>query len=291
MVQEVENHQAEAEPQPLTMKGLLEAGTHFGHPTRRWHPKMKSYIFTQRNGIHIIDLQQTLTHIERACNFVTELVANGGVLLFIGTKKQAQEAVAAEAERCHMPYVNQRWLGGTLTNFQTIRTRINYMKELQTQFEEGKLGHLPRKEVLKLNEEMTRLKKHFTGVRELKALPDALFIVDLVKEQNAVAEARRTGIPIVALVDTDADPLQADHPIPGNDDAIRSVRLICSQIANACIEGRKRYEAMQAEAKVETEQAEAEGIKPEGEVVIEKFDLAQIEGIDLPADEDTDANT
>lgn len=254
MVQEVENHQPEPESQALTMKGLLEAGTHFGHPTRRWHPRMKSYIFTQRNGIHIIDLQQTLGLIQKACGFVTEVVANGGLVLFVGTKKQAQESVAIEAQRCNMPYVNQRWLGGTLTNWQTIKGRIDYMKELDKQEEEGRLVKLPKKEALKLVEKRERLRKYLGGLRTLDRLPSALFVIDLVKEKIAVAEARRLGIPIIGLVDTDADPLLVDYPIPGNDDAIRSVRLMCAQIANACIEGRARYEAMQAQ----TERAEAD---------------------------------
>ena len=254
MVQEVENHQPEPESQALTMKGLLEAGTHFGHPTRRWHPRMKSYIFTQRNGIHIIDLQQTLGLIQKACGFVTEVVANGGLVLFVGTKKQAQESVAIEAQRCNMPYVNQRWLGGTLTNWQTIKGRIDYMKELDKQEEEGRLVKLPKKEALKQVEKRERLRKYLGGLRTLDRLPSALFVIDLVKEKIAVAEARRLGIPIIGLVDTDADPLLVDYPIPGNDDAIRSVRLMCAQIANACIEGRARYEAMQAQ----TERAEAD---------------------------------
>ncbi len=269
MVQEVESVQATPEPQALTMKALLEAGTHFGHPTRRWNPRMKSYIFTQRNGIHIIDLQQTLRLVERACNFVIELAAKGGTVLFVGTKKQAQESIAMEAQRCDMPYVNQRWLGGTFTNLITIQTRIAYMKDLEKQEEEGKFALLPKKEVLKLGEKMARLHKYFTGVRDMGGLPDALFIVDMVKEKIAVAEARRVGVPIIGLMDTDADPNLVDYVIPGNDDAIRSVRLMCVQIADACLEGRRRFEEAQAQAQAEAE-AEAAAEKEESEAAEEE---------------------
>jgi small subunit ribosomal protein S2 len=187
MVQEVESAQAEPEqePQPLTMKALLEAGAHFGHPTRRWHPRMKPYIFTERNGIHIIDLQRTLNLLDQAYNFVTELVAGGGTVLFVGTKKQAQESLVIEAQRCHMPYVNQRWLGGTLTNLNIIMSRIEYMKELEKQEEEGMFTVLPKKEALKLGEKLARLRKYFNGIREMEGLPDAIFIIDVVKERIA----------------------------------------------------------------------------------------------------------
>jgi small subunit ribosomal protein S2 len=269
MVQEVESVQAAPEPQALTMKALLEAGTHFGHPTRRWNPRMKSYIFTQRNGIHIIDLQQTLRLVERACNFVIELTAKGGTVLFVGTKKQAQESIAMEAQRCDMPYVNQRWLGGTFTNLPTIQTRISYMKDLERQEEEGKFALLPKKEVLKLGEKMARLHKYFTGVRDMGGLPDALFVVDMVKERIAVAEARRVGVPIIGLMDTDADPGLVDYVIPGNDDAIRSVRLMCAQIADACLEGRRRFEEAQSQAQAEAE-AEAAAEEEEAEAAAEE---------------------
>jgi small subunit ribosomal protein S2 len=269
MVQEVESVQAAPEPQALTMKALLEAGTHFGHPTRRWNPRMKSYIFTQRNGIHIIDLQQTLRLVERACNFVIELAAKGGTVLFVGTKKQAQESIAMEAQRCDMPYVNQRWLGGTFTNLPTIQTRISYMKDLERQEEEGKFALLPKKEVLKLGEKMARLHKYFTGVRDMGGLPDALFVVDMVKERIAVAEARRVGVPIIGLMDTDADPGLVDYVIPGNDDAIRSVRLMCAQIADACLEGRRRFEEAQSQAQAEAE-AEAAAEEEEAEAAAEE---------------------
>lgn len=285
MVQEVESVQATPEPQALTMKALLEAGTHFGHPTRRWNPRMKSYIFTQRNGIHIIDLQQTLRLVERACTFVTELAAKGGTVLFVGTKKQAQESIAMEAQRCGMHYVNQRWLGGTFTNLLTIQSRIGYMKDLEKQEEEGKFALLPKKEVLKLGEKMARLHKYFTGVRDMGGLPDALFVVDMVKERIAVAEARRVGVPIIGLMDTDADPNMVDYVIPGNDDAIRSVRLMCVQIANACLEGRRRFEEAQVQAQAEAE-AEAAAEEEESRAAAEAEEEPQDPVEPVSADED-----
>jgi len=270
MVQEVESAQAEPEqePQPLTMKALLEAGAHFGHPTRRWHPRMKPYIFTERNGIHIIDLQRTLNLLDQACSFVTELVAGGGTVLFVGTKKQAQESLVIEAQRCHMPYVNQRWLGGTLTNLNVIMSRIKYMKELEKQEEEGMFAVLPKKEALKLGEKLARLRKYLNGIREMEGLPNAIFVIDVVKERIAVAEARRMGVPVIGLVDTDADPDLVDHIIPGNDDAIRSIRLMCTRIADAILEGQRRFEEARAEAEAEAaaeaaEEAEAEIQEPE----------------------------
>ena len=270
MVQEVESAQAEPEqePQPLTMKALLEAGAHFGHPTRRWHPRMKPYIFTERNGIHIIDLQRTLNLLDQACSFVTELVAGGGTVLFVGTKKQAQESLVIEAQRCHMPYVNQRWLGGTLTNLNVIMSRIKYMKELEKQEEEGMFAVLPKKEALKLGEKLARLRKYLNGIREMEGLPNAIFVIDVVKERIAVAEARRMGVPVIGLVDTDADPDLVDHIIPGNDDAIRSIRLMCTRIADAILEGQRRFEEARAEAEAEAaaeaaEEAEAEVQEPE----------------------------
>jgi len=270
MVQEVESAQAEPEqePQPLTMKALLEAGAHFGHPTRRWHPRMKPYIFTERNGIHIIDLQRTLNLLDQACSFVTELVAGGGAVLFVGTKKQAQESLVIEAQRCHMPYVNQRWLGGTLTNLNVIMSRIKYMKELEKQEEEGMFAVLPKKEALKLGEKLARLRKYLNGIREMEGLPNAIFVIDVVKERIAVAEARRMGVPVIGLVDTDADPDLVDHIIPGNDDAIRSIRLMCTRIADAILEGQRRFEEARAEAEAEAaaeaaEEAEAEVQEPE----------------------------
>ncbi|KYH32136.1 30S ribosomal protein S2 [Moorella mulderi DSM 14980] len=221
----------------ISMKQLLEAGVHFGHQTRRWNPKMAPYIFTERNGIYIIDLQRTVKKIEEAYNFVRDLAREGGKILFVGTKKQAQEAVKEEAERCGMFYVNVRWLGGTLTNFQTIRRRIERLKELERMEEEGTFELLPKKEVARLRGEKEKLERYLGGIKEMKNLPDALFIIDPRKERIAVAEGRRLGIPIVAIVDTNCDPDEVDYVIPGNDDAIRAVRLLTSKMADAVIEG------------------------------------------------------
>ncbi|WP_156276447.1 30S ribosomal protein S2 [Neomoorella glycerini] len=219
------------------MKQLLEAGVHFGHQTRRWNPKMAPYIFTERNGIYIIDLQRTVKKIEEAYNFVRDLAREGGKILFVGTKKQAQEAVKEEAERCGMFYVNVRWLGGTLTNFQTIRRRVERLKELERMEEEGTFELLPKKEVARLRGEKEKLERYLGGIKEMKNLPDALFIIDPRKERIAVAEGRRLGIPIVAIVDTNCDPDEVDYVIPGNDDAIRAVRLLTSKMADAVLEG------------------------------------------------------
>ncbi|SIS90207.1 30S ribosomal protein S2 [Alicyclobacillus vulcanalis] len=221
----------------ISMKQLLEAGVHFGHQTRRWNPKMARYIFTERNGIYIIDLQKTVRKVEEAYNFVRELAASGGTVLFVGTKKQAQEAVKEEAERCGMYYVNQRWLGGTLTNFNTIQKRIRRLQELERMEEDGTFEVLPKKEVILLRKERERLEKFLGGIKGMKKLPDALFIIDPRKERIAVAEARKLGIPIVAIVDTNCDPDEIDYVIPGNDDAIRAVRLLTSKMADAVLEG------------------------------------------------------
>ncbi|MHB1340228.1 MAG: 30S ribosomal protein S2 [Coriobacteriia bacterium] len=222
----------------VSMKALLEAGVHFGHQTRRWNPKMKPYIFTERNGIYILDLQRTLREIDQTYRFVRDISARGGNVLLIGTKKQAQESIASEAERAGMPYVNQRWLGGMLTNFVTIRKRIARMVELETMEENGSMAALPKKEALKLRAEHGKLKKNLQGIREMKDLPAAVFVVDTKRETIAIAEARRLKIPIIGLVDTNADPDEVDYVIPGNDDAIRSVNLIARIIADAAIEGR-----------------------------------------------------
>ncbi len=223
----------------ITMKQLLEAGVHFGHQTRRWNPKMAPYIFTDRNGIYIIDLQKTVQKVEEAYNFVKETVANGGNILFVGTKKQAQEAVKEEAERCDMFYVNQRWLGGMLTNFQTIRHRIDRLKELEKMEEEGTLELLPKKEVAALLHEKERLNKFLGGIKNMNKLPDAVFVIDPRKERIAVAEARKLEIPIVAIVDTNCDPDEVDYVIPGNDDAIRAIKLLSGKIADAVLEGKQ----------------------------------------------------
>lgn len=223
----------------ISMKQLLEAGVHFGHQTRRWNPKMKEYIFTERNGIYIIDLQKTVRKIEEAYNFVRDTVAEGGSILFVGTKKQAQESIREEAERCGQFYVNERWLGGTLTNFATIRTRLNRLAELERQEKSDDWATLPKKEVLLLVKERQKLEKSVGGIRNMRSLPSALFVIDPRKEKIAVSEARKVGIPIVALVDTNCDPDEVDYVIPGNDDAIRAVKLLTSKMADAVIEGLK----------------------------------------------------
>jgi small subunit ribosomal protein S2 len=222
----------------LTMKELLEAGVHFGHQTKRWNPKMQKYIFGERNGIYIIDLQKTLKKFREAYAFVRDLAAGGGTVLFVGTKKQAQETVLEEAARCGMFYVNQRWLGGTLTNFTTIRKSIARLKRLEEMRDTGEYDRLPKKEALELERERQKLEKALVGIKAMEQLPSAVFIVDPRKEAIAVAEAQRLGISIVAIVDTNCDPTGIDYPIPGNDDAIRAVRLIASRVADAINEGR-----------------------------------------------------
>jgi small subunit ribosomal protein S2 len=226
----------------ISMKQLLEAGVHFGHQTRRWNPKMKKYIFTERNGIYIIDLQKTVKKVEEAYNFVRELAANGGKILFVGTKKQAQDSVKEEAERSGMFYVNQRWLGGTLTNFETIQKRIARLKEIERMAEDGTFDVLPKKEVVQLRKEQERLEKFLGGIKEMKELPDALFIIDPRKERIAVAEARKLNIPIIGIVDTNCDPDEIDYVIPANDDAIRAVKLLTSKIADAILEAKQGEE-------------------------------------------------
>ncbi|MBR2571750.1 MAG: 30S ribosomal protein S2 [Clostridia bacterium] len=223
----------------ISMKQLLEAGVHFGHQTRRWNPKMAPYIFTQRNGIYIIDLQKTVRKIDEAYMFVRDLALEGKSILFVGTKKQAQESVAVEAQRCNMFYVNNRWLGGTLTNFKTIRSRIDRLNAIDRMEQNGQFDVLPKKEVIKLCAEREKLEKNLGGIREMKKLPGALFVVDPRKERIAVTEARILGIPIVAIVDTNCDPDEIDYVIPGNDDAIRAVKLIAGKMADAVLEGRQ----------------------------------------------------
>ena len=244
-------------PDTATIKELLEAGAHFGHQTSRWHPAMKKYIFTKRNGIHIIDLEQTAAMLDKACDFIRQVVSEGGNILFVGTKKQAQEAIEQEAQRCGMYYVNQRWLGGVLTNFATIQARIDYLVRLEDQQTRGDFERLPKKEALKLGEEILRLNRQMGGFKELTNLPDALFIIDPIKERIAIAEARRVGIPVVAIVDTNCNPDDIDYPIPANDDAIRTIKLICNKIADSVIEGRTSEAVVSAEAgEEESEMAE-----------------------------------
>ena len=223
----------------ISMKQLLEAGVHFGHQTRRWNPKMAPYIFAERNGIYIIDLQKTLKKVEEAYYFVRDIAAEGGEILFVGTKKQAADAVKAEAERIGMYYVNARWLGGMLTNFKTIRKRIDRLFQLNKMEEDGTFDLLPKKEVIKLNLEREKLEKYLGGIKNMKKLPSVLFVVDPRKERNAILEAKKLHIPVVAIVDTNCDPDEVDYVIPGNDDAIRAVKLIAETMANAMIEGRE----------------------------------------------------
>jgi small subunit ribosomal protein S2 len=228
----------------VSMKQLLEAGVHFGHQTRRWNPKMKSYIFGARNGIYIIDLQRTVRLFHTAYRFIAETTAAGESVLFVGTKQQARDTIQEETQRCGMYYVNQRWLGGMLTNFKTIKQRIDRLKELDSMVEDGSINRFPKKEILQLMREREKLEKNLGGIKEMTRLPGALYVVDTHRENIAVAEANRLGIPVVAIIDTNCDPDVIDYPIPGNDDAIRAVRLITSKIADACVEGRQQYEEM-----------------------------------------------
>ena len=235
----------------VSMKALLEAGVHFGHQTRRWNPKMAPYIYTERNGIYIVDLQKTVRKLEEAYSFVRELSASGKSLLFVGTKKQAQDAIRDEALRCGQYYVNARWLGGMMTNFKTMRTRVDRLNQLKTMQADGTFDMLPKKEVMKHLGEIEKLEKYLGGVKDMKTLPGALFIVDTRKERNAIAEAHKLGIPVVAIADTNCDPDEIDYVIPGNDDAIRAIKLISSIMANAVLEG-KQGEQMEDAAKDES---------------------------------------
>ncbi len=245
----------------ISMKQLLEAGVHFGHQTRRWNPKMAEYIFTERNGIYIIDLQKTVKKLEEAYMFVRDIAANGESILFVGTKKQAQDAIREEAERSGMFFVNARWLGGMMTNFTTIRGRIERLISLKKMEADGTFDMLPKKEVAKLNGEIEKLEKYLGGIKEMKKLPGAIFVVDPRKEKIAIAEARKLGIPVVAIVDTNCDPDEVDFVIPGNDDAIRAIKLIAATMANAVIEGRQgeqTAEATEAPAAEEVVEEKAE---------------------------------
>ena len=233
----------------VSMKGLLEAGVHFGHQTRRWNPKMAPYIFTERNGIYIIDLAKTVKKMEEAYNFVRQLAEDGQTILFVGTKKQAQEAIREEAQRCGQYYVNARWLGGMMTNFKTMRTRVDRLNQLKAMQEDGTFDMLPKKEVMKHMGEIAKLEKYLGGVKEMKKLPGALFIVDTRKERNAIAEAHKLGIPVVAIADTNCDPDEIDYVIPGNDDAIRAIKLISSIMANAVLEGKQGEQTTDAAEK------------------------------------------
>lgn len=242
----------------ISMKQLLEAGVHFGHQTRRWNPKMREYIFTERNGIYIIDLQKTVRKVDEAYNFVRSVISNGGRILFVGTKKQAQESVKEEAVRAGQFYVNSRWLGGTLTNFTTLKSRIARMRDLERMEQNGSFEVLPKKEVLELRGEYEKLSRFLGGIKEMNKLPDALFIIDPRKERIAVAEARKLGIPIVGLVDTNCDPDEVDYVIPGNDDAIRAVKLLTGKMADAVLEGREGQDEEEAPGEPQASESEDE---------------------------------
>jgi small subunit ribosomal protein S2 len=252
----------------VSMKAMLEAGVHFGHQTRRWNPKMSRFIFGERNSIHIIDLQKTVKELKKVGQWVQDQATAGKKFLFVGTKKQAQELLRAEAERCGASYVSEKWLGGTLTNFATLRKSVKRLEELEKWQADGIFAILPKKEVARLNKEMAKLKKNLSGLRGLDKLPDIMFIVDPVEEDLAVQEARKLGIPIVAICDTDSDPDLIDHPIPGNDDAARSIKLFCGLIADAVLQGKTAYEAAQSAQSVAGAEAEmlAEGAAAEGDL-------------------------
>ena len=258
VVQQAPREQMASVPTNITMKSLLEAGVHFGHQKRRWNPKMRRYIFTHRNGIHIIDLQKTLRMLEEAASFISDVAADGKKVLMVGTKKQAQDTITNESQRANAYYITTRWLGGTLTNFKTIQSRIDYLVELETQKAKGEFASYTKKEALKREASIARLNRYLGGIKEMTEMPGALFVIDIGKESIAVAEARRVGIPIVALVDSDCDPDLIDYPIPGNDDAIRSIRLVTGRMTNAIIEGMNRHSAFEYE-----EMGEAVG-SPEG---------------------------
>jgi len=250
-------------PETVTIKQLLEAGAHFGHQTGRWNPRMKNYIFTKRNGIHIIDLEKTAVMLDTACEFVRDTVVSGKAILFVGTKKQAQESVQEEATRCGMYYVNQRWLGGMLTNFATIQARVDQLVRLEDQQARGELGRLTKKEVLKLGDKIERLNRQMGGFKEMTELPGALFIIDPTKERIALAEAQRMGVPVVSIVDTNCNPDEIDYPVPANDDAIRAIKLICTKVADAVIEGK---ESLASAVSIEATGEKAEGEAGELEV-------------------------
>ncbi|MBO6163092.1 MAG: 30S ribosomal protein S2 [Eubacterium sp.] len=239
----------------ISMKQLLEAGVHFGHQTRRWNPKMAEYIYTERNGIHIIDLQKSVVKMDEAYKAVFDTVADGGKILFVGTKKQAQDSIQTEAERCGMYFVNERWLGGMLTNFKTIKSRVETLKKYETMAEDGTFDVLPKKEVIKIKKEMEKLQKNIGGIKEMKRLPDMIFVVDPRKEHICIQEAHALGIPLVGIADTNCDPEELDYVIPGNDDAIRAVKLIVSKLADAVIEANQGADAESVEAEEVAEEA------------------------------------
>ena len=249
----------------ISMKQLLEAGVHFGHQTRRWNPKMAEYIYTERNGIHIIDLQKSVGKVDEAYYAIKDIVADGGTVLFVGTKKQAQDAVKLEAERCGMFYVNERWLGGMLTNFKTIQSRVARLKKIEEMSEDGTFDVLPKKEVIALRKEWSKLEKNLGGIKNMKRIPDAIFVVDPKKERICVQEAHTLGVPLIGIADTNCDPEELDYVIPGNDDAIRAVKLIVSKMADAVIEANQGVQMSDAEASPAEEEAPAEEIAAETE--------------------------
>ncbi|KAA0258616.1 30S ribosomal protein S2 [Deferribacter autotrophicus] len=252
----------------ISIKNLLEAGVHFGHQTKRWNPKMEKYVFGKKNGIYIIDLQKTVQCFNQAYEFVRDMVKNGSTVLFVGTKKQAQEAIKEAAEKCQSFYVNNRWLGGTLTNFQTIKTRIQRLKELEEMFNSGYIKNYSKKEAARLKKEYEKLKKNLYGIKDMEDIPDILFIIDIKREMNAVLEAKKLGLPIVAIVDTNCDPDLVDFPIPGNDDAIRACQLIAGKIADAVLEGKQlREEELLEEIRAASEQKEEDEDIPVDEIV------------------------
>jgi small subunit ribosomal protein S2 len=271
----------------ITMKELLEAGVHFGHQTRRWNPKMKEYIFGERNGIHIIDLQKTLKMFREASRFVGGLAAQGRTILFVGTKRQAQESIAEEARRCGMFYVNNRWLGGTLTNWATLQKSIKRLKTLKAMIEDGRMAQLSKKEAARLERELKHLQQNLEGVENMNVQPDAMFVIDSHTEQIAVREARRMGIPVVAIVDTNSDPDQVDWVIPGNDDALRAIRLFTSKIADAVVEGRSTFEQTQlAQQKVEEGAEGAENVEYVDTSAYESYEKQEGDFVDLPEGEE-----
>lgn len=248
----------------VSMKQLLESGVHFGHQTRRWNPKMKPFIFTERNGIYIIDLQKTVKGLEKAYDFVREVAKEGGTVLFVGTKRQAQDPIRDEATRCGQFYINQRWLGGLLTNFSTIQRRVQKMKEVERAVEDGSINKYPKKEIVQMLKEKDKLEKYLVGIKEMNNIPDVLFVIDPHREENAVREAKKLGIPVIAIIDTNCDPDPIDFPIPGNDDAIRAIELIVAAMANAFIEGKQGVDAPQTEASVEVATEDATvNVEPE----------------------------
>lgn len=272
----------------ITMKEMLEAGVHFGHETKRWDPKMKSYIYAARNGIYIIDLQKTVQLFKEAYNFVRDLVAKGEYILFVGTKKQAQDSIYEEANRCNMFYVNRRWLGGMLTNFQTIKKSIDQLNKLEAMKNDDIYSLLPKKEVLQLEKQRKRLEKSLGGIKNMDKLPGAIFVIDLKKERIAVSEARKLGIPSVGIVDTNCDPDEVDYIIPGNDDAIRAIRLFSSRIADAAIEGRQIYEKALQEEQPEEEMEPQEGEPVEAPPVKENLPMETVEEattVDSPSEQ------